>query len=109
VLEKERDKYLSSLKQLEVDIANFDEEKDSKDISDLEHKKEELAAELAALQAEERMLDDDAQQLAEREEKLLEEEKQYWDAENKFEYRLRNYLDDNAQMKSQWTSMYFGI
>lgn len=108
-LEKERDKYLQYLKQIETEIANTDFEVLNSDIKDLEAKKSDLESELAALEEEERGLDEEQKELDVREKQLAQEEQDYWEKENDFEYKLKNHLENNAQMKNQWKSDFSGI
>ena len=58
--------------------------------------------ELEALNEEERKLDIEAEELILREELLVEQENKYWEEENDYEYKLKNYLEETAQMKNQW-------
>jgi chromosome segregation ATPase len=104
MLEKEKDKFLDTLRHLEQDIANFDQEKYKKDIDELEEKKLALAKKLEELEQEETAIDQTIEDLAREEEQLVKEENEYWEAENQFEYKVKNHLEDNAQMKNQWKS-----
>ena len=107
VLEKEKMKFLETLRHLEQDIAGFDEEKYGKDIQDLEEKKMALSKKLEELEQEEKVIDQTIQGMVEEEEQLVKEESEYWEAENQFEYKVKNHLEDNAQMKNQWKSKFW--
>ena len=109
LLEKERDKYLENLKRIEQDASNTNSEKDQEDIKNLEEQKIQLEAELAALAEEEKILDSDTKELGEQEMKLIQEEQDYWEKENDFEYKLKNHLENNSQMKNQWKSNFSGL
>ena len=109
VLERERDRYMEALMQIENERATGDGEKEAMVLKELEDKKSELEQELASLQEQERLLDEEAKTLDEREEQLVKEEHEYWEQENEYEYKLKNHLENNAQMQNQWKSNFSGI
>lgn len=41
--------------------------------------------------------------------KLTKEEQEYWEKENDLEYKLKNHLENNSQMKNQWKSNFSGL
>jgi len=64
---------------------------------------------LEELEQQEKNLDKRVLRLDEEEKKLVQQENKYWENENKFEYKLKNYLEDNAQMKNQWKSKLYSL
>lgn len=109
LLEKERDKYMENLQNIQQEKSKVDTEKDINDVQNLEEKKAALEAELAELEQEEQKLEEETKDLEEQESQLATEEEEYWRKENEFEYELKNHLESNSQMKNQWKSHFSGL
>eukprot|EP00344_Euplotes_crassus_P006757 CAMPEP_0197005352 /NCGR_PEP_ID=MMETSP1380-20130617/28853_1 /TAXON_ID=5936 /ORGANISM="Euplotes crassus, Strain CT5" /LENGTH=272 /DNA_ID=CAMNT_0042424453 /DNA_START=298 /DNA_END=1114 /DNA_ORIENTATION=- len=100
---------MENLQKVQQEKSKIDAEKDENQEKVLTTKKEELESELAALIEEEKILDEETKQLEEEEAAITVKEQEYWEKENEYEYKLKNHLESNAQMKNQWKSHFSGL